>query len=93
MKVALAGDHAGFLLKQWLAGRLARDGHEIVDLGAHDTTPSRTTAGPLRVVAAFGDIDVLVANAGVSMHARFDEIESGDFKISPVHETVFQTTT
>jgi short-subunit dehydrogenase len=28
-----------------------------------------------RCVAAFGAIDVLVANAGVSMHARFDAIE------------------
>ena len=40
MKIALAGDHAGFSLKQLLAVELKKDGHEIVDLGAHDETPS-----------------------------------------------------
>jgi ribose 5-phosphate isomerase B len=40
MKVALAGDHAGFALKQFLAQELRKDGHEIVDLGANDETPS-----------------------------------------------------
>ncbi len=40
MKVALAGDHAGFALKQYLARELRKDGHEIIDLGANDETPS-----------------------------------------------------
>ena len=40
MKIAIAGDHAGFHLKQMLIAELAHDGHEILDLGAHDETPS-----------------------------------------------------
>src|SRR5512133_173722 len=40
MKIAVAGDHAGFEMKQMLIRELARDGHEILDLGAHDKTPS-----------------------------------------------------
>lgn len=40
MKIAIAGDHAGFSMKQLLAAELARDGHQILDLGAHDESPS-----------------------------------------------------
>lgn len=39
MKVALAADHAGFDLKQHLAGVLANDGVAVIDLGTHDTKP------------------------------------------------------
>ena len=40
MKVGIAGDHAGFPLKQWLIAELTRDGYKISDLGAHDEKPS-----------------------------------------------------
>jgi len=40
MKIAVAGDHAGFPLKQWISAELRKEGHEIVDLGAHDEKPS-----------------------------------------------------
>ena len=40
MRIALAGDHHGVALKATLAERLAKSGHETIDLGANDTTPS-----------------------------------------------------
>jgi len=40
MKIACAGDHAGFRLKQWLMAELAKEGHDIVDLGAPDESPT-----------------------------------------------------
>ena len=39
MKLALAGDHAGFALKETLVAELRKDGHEVLDLGTHDTSP------------------------------------------------------
>src|ERR1035438_4832020 len=40
MKIAIAGDHAGFGLKQVLVADLRADGHDVSDFGACDTTPS-----------------------------------------------------
>ncbi len=40
MKVVIAGDHAGFRLKQFLAEHLQGEGVEILDLGCHDESPS-----------------------------------------------------
>ena len=40
MKIAIAGDHAGFPLKKWITAELRKEGHEIIDLGTHDETPS-----------------------------------------------------
>ncbi len=39
MRIALASDHAGFPLKEDLKAFLAREGHEVVDLGTDSEEP------------------------------------------------------
>jgi ribose 5-phosphate isomerase B len=39
MRIAVGADHAGFELKRDLAGALAQQGHEILDLGTHSSAP------------------------------------------------------
>ncbi len=39
MRVVLGADHAGFALKDAIAGELRRLGHEVVDKGAFDESP------------------------------------------------------
>ncbi|MEC8946930.1 MAG: RpiB/LacA/LacB family sugar-phosphate isomerase, partial [Actinomycetota bacterium] len=35
--IAVGSDHAGYALKEQLAGELRDLGHEVLDLGAHST--------------------------------------------------------
>jgi len=39
MRIALSADHAGYLLKNELAAKLAQQGHEVLDLGTHSAAP------------------------------------------------------
>ena len=39
MKVAIGADHAGYEVKERLKARLARAGHEVVDLGTSSPEP------------------------------------------------------
>lgn len=40
MKIAIGSDHGGYRLKEIMVKFLIGRGHEILDLGAHDTEPS-----------------------------------------------------
>jgi RpiB/LacA/LacB family sugar-phosphate isomerase len=39
MKLAVAADHAGFELKGQVCTALSKSGHQVLDLGTHDTQP------------------------------------------------------
>jgi ribose 5-phosphate isomerase B len=36
MKIYLGADHAGFKLKEYLVAFLKKEGHQVIDLGAHE---------------------------------------------------------
>ena len=79
MKVALAGDHAGFNLKQLVAGRLKEEGLEVIDLGTHDEQPSDypDAARAIGQALATGRADrgVLLCGSGVGASVAANKIK------------------
>jgi RpiB/LacA/LacB family sugar-phosphate isomerase len=76
MKIALAADHAGFEMKRDLAGKLAKDGHDVLDLGT-DTAAAvdypdyaEAVASVLRDGQAERGILVCGSGAGASIAAN-----------------------
>ena len=70
MRIAIAGDHAGFELKQSLAAQLRALGHEVLDLGAHeyhagDDYPDFAQSVGRALQAGHADRGVLVCGSGV----------------------------
>jgi RpiB/LacA/LacB family sugar-phosphate isomerase len=69
VRVAIAADHAGFLLKGTLAGRLRSSGHEVLDLGT-DTAdpvdyPDYAKAVGLAVLEGSAGRGVLICGSGI----------------------------
>lgn len=79
MKIALAGDHAGFSLKQFLSSELKKDGHQIVDLGAFDETPSDYPDFARKIGKAVSSKDVergiLVCGSGIGACVAANKIK------------------
>ncbi|HEY2949458.1 MAG TPA: ribose-5-phosphate isomerase [Micromonosporaceae bacterium] len=69
MRVYLGADHAGYELKVHLAGYLAQQGYEVVDVGAHaldpeDDYPTFCLDAGARVVADPGSLGVVIGGSG-----------------------------
>jgi ribose 5-phosphate isomerase B len=71
MKIALAADHAGFVLKEKLRERLTRQGHQVEDFGTHSEEstdyPDYAAAVGRAVSGGRAERGILVCTTGVGM--------------------------
>ncbi len=70
-KLALGADHAGYLLKNHLAQRLAAAGHQVSDLGTHDAQsvdyPDFAAAVGRAVASGEADLGIVVCGSGIGV--------------------------
>lgn len=89
MKIALAGDHAGFSLKQYLSIELKKDGHIIIDLGTFDEVPSDYPDFARKIGKAVASKEVergiLVCGSGVGACVAANKIKG--IRSAIVHDT------
>jgi len=73
VRVALAGDHEGFALKERLNVHLGSCGHEVLDLGSHGPSPSdypdHAEAAARAVLDGRAERAILVCGSGVGVAA------------------------
>jgi ribose 5-phosphate isomerase B len=72
MRVGIAADHGGFDLKEDMAGRLRRAGHDVVDFGATSLTSTDDYPDfviPLATAVAAGTVERGVAICGSGVGA------------------------
>ena len=76
MRIAIAADHAGYVLKDELKARLSEQGHEVVDLGTNSAAPvdypdaAEAVAAEIRAGRVARGIIVCGSGAGVSIAAN-----------------------
>ncbi len=71
MIIAAASDHAGFPLKSFLVQSLTEAGHQVLDLGTHDTRsvhyPDFAHSLCRRILSGECGSGILVCNSGIGM--------------------------
>jgi RpiB/LacA/LacB family sugar-phosphate isomerase len=69
MRVAVGSDHAGFEMKQSILAYVQRLGHEVLDVGTHDASPSdypdNAEALAMAILNNQADRGVLICGSGV----------------------------
>jgi ribose 5-phosphate isomerase B len=79
VRVALAGDHWGVAMKAQLLGELRAGGHEPIDLGTNDATPSDYPVFARRVGEAIRDgrveRGIIICGSGVGVCVAANKID------------------
>ncbi len=79
MKIALGCDHAGFDLKRTLSSILAKEGHEVIDVGAtrldpDDDYPDAAAAVGRAIVQGRAERGILICGSGVGASVAANKI-------------------
>jgi ribose 5-phosphate isomerase B len=89
MTVAVAADHAGFDMKQWLLAALAEDGHTLVDLGTNGREPvdypDYARALGEAILAGRAERGILVCGSGVGACVAANKIKG--IRAGTCHDT------
>jgi RpiB/LacA/LacB family sugar-phosphate isomerase len=79
MNVAVAADHAGFDMKQFLAAALAEEGHTIIDLGTNSRDPvdypDYARALGAAILAGRAERGIIVCGSGVGACVAANKIK------------------
>ena len=79
MRIAIAADHAGFVLKDALRQRLETEGHQVIDFGTNSAEscdyPDFAQAVGREVAAGHSDRGVLVCSTGIGMAIAANKID------------------
>jgi RpiB/LacA/LacB family sugar-phosphate isomerase len=88
LRVAIGTDHAGFNLKEDLAARLRRAGHEVIDVGAYDAEPSDypDSASAVARAVASGEADRGIAVCGSGAGASVAAGKINGIRAATVHD-------
>ena len=79
MKLAMGADHGGYSLKEIIKKHLVEAGHEVLDLGTHDTQSCNYPDYAAKVAYAVADKDadlgVLVCGTGIGMSIAANKVK------------------
>ena len=90
MKIAIGADHAGYVAKEPVKALLESQGHEVVDVGAHEMDPSDDYPDISKVLAdavANGDVDrgIMLCGSGVGASVAANQVRG--VRASVCHDT------
>ncbi len=79
MKIAMGADHGGYSLKEVIKKHLVENGHEVLDLGTHDTDSCNYPVYAEKVAYAVKDKDadlgVLICGTGIGMSIAANKVK------------------
>ena len=79
MKIAMGADHGGYSLKEVVKKHLVEAGHEVLDLGTHDTDSCNYPVYAEKVAYAVADkeadLGVLICGTGIGMSIAANKVK------------------